>query len=192
MAHCILVQRSRWCCRRHRLVSHRARHPRTTSTSLARELRTIRAGLVETKTKPAFLGGRFSAATLLLLTLACFTFGYVADFSRMVLSLHVPARGLDLKSSAVYTMFPFIAMTSSACGRTARRLDRVLPRIPRWPLLSRLFLTSRSGGAAHTRLAWVVSAPVAAMTFAAGAGALYICRVPTGPSLPILPGSMPA
>ncbi len=86
------------------------------------------------------------------------------------------ARGLDLKSSAVYTMFPFIAMTVFClaggvlgdwiAARHGLRAGRCGPGFSSLLAASvLLILGSRVG-----------SAPIAAMTLAAGAGALYISQ----------------
>ncbi len=143
------------------------------------ELRTIRAGLIEMPdAKPrvpwrAILGSH----TLLLLTFACFCFGYVAWIFLGWFYLYMAqARGLDLKASAIYTMFPFIAMTVFCvaggflgdwiASRYGLRAGRCGPGF--FSLLvaaGLLILGSRVG-----------SAPIAAITLAAGAGALYISQ----------------
>ena len=143
------------------------------------ELRTIRAGVVET---PAGKTGVpwnaiLRSRTLLLLTFACFSFGYIAWIFLGWFYLYMAqARGLDLEASAVYTMFPFIAMTVFClaggvlgdwiASRRGLRAGRCGPGF--FSLLAAaglLILGSRVG-----------SAPIAAMTLAAGAGALYISQ----------------
>ncbi len=143
------------------------------------ELRTIRAGVVETHAVKTSVPWRtiLRSRTLLLLTFACFTFGYIAWIFLGWFYLYMAqARGLDLKSSAVYTMFPFIAMTVFClaggvlgdwiAARHGLRAGRCGPGF--FSLLAAsvlLILGSRVG-----------SAPIAAMTLAAGAGALYISQ----------------
>lgn len=143
------------------------------------ELRTIRAGVVETHAVKTSVPWRtiLRSRTLLLLTLACFTFGYIAWIFLGWFYLYMAqARGLDLKSSAVYTMFPFIAMTVFClaggvlgdwiAARHGLRAGRCGPGFSSLLAASvMLILGSRVG-----------SAPIAAMTLAAGAGALYISQ----------------
>jgi len=111
------------------------------------------------------------------LTLSYFTFGYVAwiFFSWFYIYL-AQVRGLNLKTSAVYTMLPFIAMTlgsllggaisdwlSRAVGtRTGRRL---LPACALASTAVLLLVGSRSQ-----------SAQTASLILASGAGALYLSQ----------------
>jgi len=80
----------------------------------AEEMRTIRAGLTEVPLAKS--GVPWSAIlrsrTLLLLTFACFCFGYIAWIFLGWFYLYMAqAHGVDLKTSALYTMIPFIAIT---------------------------------------------------------------------------------
>ena len=145
----------------------------------AEEVRAIRAGMVEVPVARA--GVPWSAIlrnrTLLLLTFACFCFGYIAWIFLGWFYLYMAqARGVDLKTSAIYTMIPFIAMTVFClaggvlgdwiASRHGLRAGRCGPGF--FSLLiaaGLLILGSRVG-----------SAPVAVMTLAAGAGALYVSQ----------------
>lgn len=143
------------------------------------ELRTIRAGVVQV---PAVKAGVpwnaiLRSRTLLLLTFACFCFGYIAWIFLGWFYLYLAqARGLDLKASAVYTMFPFIAMTVFCvaggvlgdwiASRYGLRASRCGPGF--FSLLAAAGLLILGSRAAN--------APFAAMTLAAGAGALYISQ----------------
>ena len=143
------------------------------------ELRTIRADALEVPAVRASVpwGAILRSRTLLLLTFACFCFGYIAWIFLGWFYLYMAqARGIDLKASAVYTMFPFIAMTVFCvaggvlgdwiAARHGLRAGRCGPGF--FSLLvasSLLILGSRVG-----------SAPMAAITLAAGAGALYISQ----------------
>ena len=115
--------------------------------------------------------------TLFLLTFACFCFGYIAWIFLGWFYLYMAqARGLDLKASAIYTMFPFLAMTvfciaGGALGdwiasRYGLRAGRCAPGF-----FSLLFTAALLIVGAH-----VASAPIAAITLAAGAGVLYISQ----------------
>ena len=115
--------------------------------------------------------------TVFLLTFACFTFGYIAWIFLGWFYLYMAqARGLNLKASAFYTMFPFVAMTVFCIGGgilgdwlTARRGLRAGRCGPGFFSLlgtaALLIVGSR-----------VPSAPVAALTLAAGVGILYISQ----------------
>lgn len=146
------------------------------------ELATIRAGLIEDpRHRPAKSNVPWraiaSSPTLLLLTFACFCFGYIAWIFLGWFYLYMgQARGLDLKASALYTMLPFLAMTIFCLAGgvlgdwiTARRGLRAGRCGPGFFSLvvaaALLILGSRVG-----------SAPMAALTLAAGAGALYISQ----------------
>ncbi|XBH20116.1 MFS transporter [Telmatobacter sp. DSM 110680] len=147
-----------------------------------RELQTVRAGLIEVnkldqgKTSipwRAILRSR----TVLLLTFACFCFGYVAWIFLGWFYLYMAqARSLDLKASAFYTMFPFIAMTifcivggllgDLIASRHGLRAGRCGPGFFSLLVAAALLIVGSR----------VASAPIAAMTLAAGAGALYISQ----------------
>lgn len=145
----------------------------------AEELREIRAGMVEVPAVRASVpwSAILRSRTLLLLTFACFCFGYIAWIFLGWFYLYMAqARGVDLKTSAIYTMIPFIAMTVFClaggvlgdwiAARHGLRTGRCVPGF--FSLLvaaGLLILGSRVG-----------SAPVAAVTLAAGAGVLYISQ----------------
>lgn len=143
------------------------------------ELKTIRAEVVETLGAKARVPWRaiLRSRTLLLLTFACFCFGYIAWIFLGWFYLYMAqARGVDLKTSAIYTMIPFIAITVFCLAggvlgdwialRHGLRAGRCGPGF--FSLLiaaGLLILGSR-----------VASAPMAAITLAAGAGVLYISQ----------------
>jgi ACS family glucarate transporter-like MFS transporter len=119
----------------------------------------------------------FRSKEVLALTVSYFTFGYVAwiFFSWFYIYL-VQVRGLNLKTSAVYSMFPFIAMTlGSLLGGVASdwlarhfsaRVGRCL--LPAFALAFTATLLS-VGSRAH-------SAQTASVVLACGAGALYLSQ----------------
>jgi ACS family glucarate transporter-like MFS transporter len=114
---------------------------------------------------------------IIALTLSYFTYGYVAwiYFSWFYIYL-VQVRGLNLKTSAVYSMFPFIAMTlgsltggvvSDWLSRTAgSRIGRCF--LPACALGSTAVLLL-AGSQSH-------SAQTASLILACGAGALYLSQ----------------
>jgi ACS family glucarate transporter-like MFS transporter len=113
----------------------------------------------------------------LALTASYFTFGYVAWlFFQWMYIYMAQVRGLNLKTSAVYTAFPFIAMTigcmlggivsDSIAARLGLRAGRcVLPGVALALTAVLLVLGSR----AH-------SAETAALVLAGGAGILYLAQ----------------
>jgi ACS family glucarate transporter-like MFS transporter len=143
------------------------------------ELRTIRAGVAQVRAVKASVpwNAILRSRTLIALTFACFCFGYIAWIFLGWFYLYMAqARGLNLKASAIYTMFPFLAMTAFCvaggvlgdwiASHHGLRACRCGPGF--FSLLAAaglLILGSR-----------VSSAPFAAMTLAAGAGALYISQ----------------
>jgi len=119
----------------------------------------------------------FGSKEVLALTLSYFTFGYVAwiFFSWFYIYL-VQVRGLNLKTSAVYSMFPFIAMTLGSLlgGVASDWLTRhYSPRIGRCILpafaLAFTAVLLLLGSRAH-------QAQTASIVLACGAGALYISQ----------------
>jgi len=153
-------------------------HPRVT----AEELATIRAGVPHLKQEQGAKaripwGAMAHSRTLLLLTFSCFTFGYVAWIFLGWFFIYMrQARGLDLKQSAIYTMFPFVAMTVFCFGggvisdwitaRRGLRAGRCGPGVFALFFAAVLLVVGSRVG----------SAPIAAMTLAAGAGVLYLCQ----------------
>lgn len=146
------------------------------------ELGVIRAGIADSggaqnaKARIPW-GAMLRSRTLLLLTFSCFTFGYVAWIFLGWFFIYMrQARGLELKASAIYTMFPFLAMTVFCFGggvmsdwitaRRGLRMGRCGPGV-----VALLFAAVLLVVGSH-----VGSAPMAAMTLAAGAGVLYLCQ----------------
>jgi MFS transporter, ACS family, glucarate transporter len=146
------------------------------------ELRTIRAGMAEVRQgdmakAPVAWKAILFSRTLLLLTFACFCFGYIAWIFLGWFYLYMAqARGVNLKASAVYTMFPFIAMTMFClaggvlgdwiAARHGLRAGRCGPGFFSLLVAAGLLIVGSR----------VESAPMAAMTLAAGAGALYVSQ----------------
>jgi ACS family glucarate transporter-like MFS transporter len=122
-------------------------------------------------------GKIFRSKEILAVTWSYFTFGYVAwiFFSWFYIYL-VQVRGLNLKTSALYSMFPFIAMTlGSLCGGVAsdwlaRRYSARMGRcfLPAFALAFTAVLLL-VGSRAH-------SAQIASLVLGCGAGALYISQ----------------
>jgi len=151
-------------------------HPRVSDTELAH----IRAGLDASKpaVRPAIPWRRiFSSRDVWALTVSYFTFGYVVwiFFSWFFIYL-AEARGLNLKTSALYSMLPFIAMTvccllggvinDAVVKRHGLRLGRCgLPVIAL--LVTAIFLVFG---------AMAESAGMATVILAGGAGAIYLAQ----------------
>lgn len=148
----------------------------------AEELGTIRAGIPDLRQEQGTRahipwGAMVRSRTLLLLTFSCFTFGYVAWIFLGWFFIYMrQARGLDLKESAFYTMFPFVAMTvfcfaggvisDWVTARRGLRAGRCGPGVVALLFAAVLLVAGSRVG----------SAPAAAMTLAAGAGVLYLCQ----------------
>lgn len=154
-----------------------AEHPRVTPE----ELEKIRTGIFDSFSNKAAKVVPWKAIlrsrTVLLLTFACFCFGYIAWIFLAWFYLYMAqARGVDLKASAVYTMFPFIAMTVFCIAggvlgdwivaRYGLRAGRCAPGFISILVAAILLIVGSR----------VSSAQIAAMTLAAGAGALYISQ----------------
>ncbi|UWZ85393.1 MFS transporter [Occallatibacter riparius] len=148
----------------------------------ARELSNIQAGLPEAGDKhaartPVPWSAIFRSRTLFLLTFTYFTFGYVAwIFLGWFYMYMAQARGLNLKTSAFYTMFPFIAMTVFCLGGGV---------LSDWITARRGLRAGRCGVGVFSLVMTAVllvlgsrvgSASLAAMILAAGAGVLYLCQ----------------
>lgn len=122
-------------------------------------------------------GKIFRSKTVLAITASYFSFGYVAWlFISWFYIYMAQARGVNLKTSAVYTMLPFLAMTVGCLGggvvsdwivaRKGLRQGRcLLPGIALALTALLLVLGSR-----------VESAAMAAVVLACGAGVLYIAQ----------------
>jgi ACS family glucarate transporter-like MFS transporter len=119
----------------------------------------------------------FRNRSVLALTMSYFSFGYVAwMFFAWFYIYMAQVRGLNLKTSAVYTMLPFLAMTAGCllggvvgdwvATRYGLRLGRcLLPGVALAVTALLLVLGSR-----------VDSASTAALVLAGGAGVLYIAQ----------------
>lgn len=149
-------------------------HPRMS----AEELGTIRMGLASQPLRtPVPWASIARSRTVVLLTFSSFCFGYMAWIFLGWFYLYMAeARGVDLKTSALYAMLPFLAMTTFCLaggvlndwmtahfGLHAGRCG------PGWfaLLVGAAFLVLGSRAA---------SAPAAAMILALGAGALYLSQ----------------
>lgn len=146
------------------------------------ELSTIQAGIPAAGDKQAAKArvpwnAIFGSRTLFLLTFTYFTFGYVAwIFLGWFYMYMSQARGLNLKTSAFYTMLPFIAMTVFCLGGGV---------LSDWITARRGLRAGRCGVGVFSLLMTAVllvlgsrvgSASLAAMVLAAGAGVLYLCQ----------------
>lgn len=119
----------------------------------------------------------FGSRAILALTVSYFSFGYVAwmYFAWMYIYL-AEVRGLDLKASATYTMFPFIAMTVGSligglvsdwiAARWGLRMGRCLVPGIALGLTAVLLLLGSRAQSTHT----------AALVLAGGAGVLYLAQ----------------
>lgn len=150
-------------------------HPRVSASELAH----IQTG----RTTNSGSGHRVAWSTILAnaqvwtITLAYFSFGYVAwIFFYWFFSYLSKVRGLDLKTSAVYTTLPFLAMAicSPLGGAISDLLTRIYgKRIGRGSIaflglsLATVFLVLGSRAA---------NARVASIVLAGGAGALYLSQ----------------
>jgi ACS family glucarate transporter-like MFS transporter len=144
-----------------------------------KELRTIQGGRAPlAAARPAVpWSAIFRSRTLLLLSFACFTFGYIAwIFLAWFYSYMAQARGLNLKDSALYTMIPLTAITVFCLAGGV---------LGDWLTARRGLRAGRCGPGIFSLLATaalliagsrVSSAPLAAVTLAAGAGVLYISQ----------------
>jgi MFS transporter, ACS family, glucarate transporter len=132
----------------------------------------------EIKSKPNVPWARiFGSKEILAVTGSYFAFGYVAwiFFSWFYIYL-AQVRGLNLKTSAVYSMFPFIAMTvGSLCGGVAS--DWLTANYS--PRIGRCWLPSLAQACTAVLLvvgSRVAHAQAASLVLACGAGALYVSQ----------------
>lgn len=145
----------------------------------AEERREIRAGLAAIPAMRGIVpwGAILGSRTLLLLTFACFCFGYIAWIFLGWFYLYMAqAHGVDLRTSALYTMIPFIAITIFClaggvlgdwmASRYGLRAGRCGPGFFSLLVAAGLLIAGSRVG----------SAGAAAVTLAAGAGALYISQ----------------
>ena len=147
-----------------------AAHPRISEA----ELRLIEAGR-PTQTTPK--GTVLVSRDVLAVTLSYFCYGYAAYifFSWFFIYLN-SVRGLNLKSSAIYTMLPFLAM--AICSPLGGWLsDRASLR---WnKRVGRCWLAAGAMGIAAVFIALgtqVASPQLASFVLAGGAGALYLAQ----------------
>jgi MFS transporter, ACS family, glucarate transporter len=149
-------------------------HPRVS----ADELRAIREDLIAQQAKtPVPWRSMAKSRTVVLLTFSSFCFGYIAwIFLGWFFLYMAEARGVNLKTSALYAMIPFLAMTTCCllggvvsdwvASRRGLRTGRIGPGwFGLFVAAGFLVLGSRAA-----------SAPAAAITLALGAGALYLSQ----------------
>ena len=138
----------------------------------------IRAGLPPTPTgKPIAWGAILSSKDVAAVTASYFSYGYVAYIFFTWFFIYLSAvRGLNLKSSAYYSMLPFIAMaTCSPLGGwvSDRIAKRAGPRAGRCGLAAASMFLCAAFIAAG---AYASDARVASIILAGGAGALYLSQ----------------
>jgi len=148
----------------------------------ASELGLIRSGLTqpESKDDPKTLvpwGCVIQSKEVLAVTLSYFCYGYVAwIFFSWFYRYLAKVRGLDLKTSAFYTMLPFLAMlVCCLLGGTIndRLTKRLGPRVGRCGLAALAILVAGIFIAFGSQ---VQSARLASVVLAGGAGALYLSQ----------------
>jgi ACS family glucarate transporter-like MFS transporter len=119
----------------------------------------------------------FSSKEIVAMTLSCFTYGYVAwiFFGWFYIYL-AEVRGLDLKTSALYSMLPFIAMTLG-CLTGGVASDWLAQHLSR--RAGRCMLPAFALGCTAVLLvvgSRVNNASVASVVLACGAGVLYLSQ----------------
>lgn len=143
------------------------------------ELRLIRSGLTVGSTKDSLVPWRrvLRSKEVWAITVSYFCYGYVAwiFFSWFYLYL-AKVRHLELKTSALYTMLPFLAML--VCCLAGGALN---DRLTKWkgPRLGRCGVAAISIAIAGAFIALgsqVESARLASVVLAGGAGALYLSQ----------------
>lgn len=157
-----------------------AGHPRVSASELA----TIQSGLrlvnaTESKADQAPLAWTrvWQSKEVRAITLSYFCYGYVAwIFFSWFYRYLANVRGLDLKTSAFYSMLPFMAML--ACCLVGGTIN---DRLTRWrgPRLGRCGLAAGAIAVAGIFIALgsqVQSARLASVVLAGGAGALYLSQ----------------
>jgi ACS family glucarate transporter-like MFS transporter len=143
------------------------------------ELATIRAGLMadDSAKPPIPWAAIVRSRSMILLTFACFCFGYIAwVFLGWFFLYMAQARHMDLKASALYSMIPFAAMTTfcliggvlcdGIASRYGLRAGRVAPAFVGLLICGALLIVGSHAA----------SATLAAVTLAAGVGGLYISQ----------------
>jgi MFS transporter, ACS family, glucarate transporter len=150
-------------------------HPRVSSEELA----TIRAGILadDSPKPPIPWRAVVRSRSMILLTFACFCFGYIAwIFLGWFFLYMAQARHMNLRASALYSMIPFAAMTTfcliggvlcdGLVKRYGLRIGRVAPAFVGLLLCGGLLIAGSHAA----------SATGAALTLAAGVGGLYISQ----------------
>lgn len=143
------------------------------------ELATIRAGILadDSPKPPIPWAAIVRSRSMILLTFACFCFGYIAwIFLGWFFLYMAQARHMNLKASALYSMIPFAAMTTFCliggvlCDWLAKRyglrIGRVAPAFVGLLLCGGLLIAGSHAA----------SATLAVLTLAAGVGGLYISQ----------------
>jgi ACS family glucarate transporter-like MFS transporter len=155
-----------------------AEHPKISASELA----LIRTGLTqpESKNDPKVLvpwGRVMQSKEVWAVTLSYFCYGYVAwIFFSWFYRYLAKVRGLDLKTSALYTMLPFLAMLV-CCLLGGAINDRLTQRLG--PRVGRCGLAAFAISVAGIFIALgsqVQSARLASVVLAGGAGALYLSQ----------------
>lgn len=144
-----------------------------------KELATIRAGILadDSPKPPIPWAAIVRSRSMILLTFACFCFGYIAwIFLGWFFLYMAQARHMNLKASALYSMIPFAAMTTFCliggvlCDWLAKRyglrIGRVAPAFVGLLLCGGLLIAGSHAA----------SATLAVLTLAAGVGGLYISQ----------------
>ena len=157
-----------------------AEHPRISTSEIA----TIQSGLTSNSSstqagKPARILWRcaLKSKEVWALTISYFCYGYVAwIFFSWFYRYLATVRGLDLKTSAVYSMLPFLAML--LCCLLGGTIN---DRLTRWrgPRLGRCGVAAFGIAGAGIFIALgarVESARLASIVLAGGAGALYLSQ----------------
>ena len=153
--------------------------PQQHSWVSAEELATVRAGIIEDHALKPPIPWRaiVHSRTMILLTFACFCFGYIAWIFLGWFYLYMAqARHVDLKASALYSMIPFAAMTTFCliggvvcdwlAARYGLRTGRAAPGVVGLMVCGGLLIAGSHAATAR----------LAAITLAAGVGALYISQ----------------
>jgi ACS family glucarate transporter-like MFS transporter len=149
-------------------------HPRLSESEAA----FIRAGLPPAATKIKLPWSRIlTDRNILVVSFSYFCYGYTAYifFSWFFIYLNT-VRKLDLKSSAFYSMLPFLAMASGSAGGgwISDRLSRAYgKRIGRYIFAA---LSLAAAGLFVAGSTQVSSASLASFVLAGGAGALYLSQ----------------
>ena len=156
-----------------------ARHPWVRTPELDHIAAGLETPVAQVHDAPKIASWRtiFSNRQVILLTLSYFCFVYVAYiFFTWFFNYLSTVRGLDLKASGNYAMWPFIAMAiASPVGGWIS--DRLSVRLGRRKGRCAIAGLGMAGAAVFVALATqVADARVAALVLAAGSGALYLAQ----------------